>query len=91
MLSSLVARLNPCHSVSTMGGRSGISPFLFSSLKVAGRAGHKDISILPVLRTPRQEDCLEVEASLDYMQKLCPDKPEREGERREKREEEGEI
>lgn len=53
--------------------------------------GHKDISILPVLRTLRQEDCLEVEASLDYMQKLCPDKPERERERREKREGEGEI
>lgn len=31
-------------------------------------AGHKDVSILPVLRTLRQEDCLEVEASLDYMQ-----------------------
>lgn len=87
MLSSLVARLNLCHSVSTMGGRSGISLFLFSSLKVAGRAGHKDISLLPVLRTLRQEDCLEVEASLDYMQKLCPDKPERgrEGEKEKER------
>lgn len=87
MLSSLVARLNPCHSLSTMGGRSGISPFLFWSLKVLGVAGHKDISILPVLRTLRQEDCLEVEASLDYMQNSFLTN-QREGgrERREKRE-----
>lgn len=92
MLSRLVARLNPCHSLSTMRGRSG--DFTFPILVTESREGwaQRYISILPVLRTLKQEDCLEVEASLDYTQNSVPTN-QREGgrERREKREGEGEL
>lgn len=69
-----------------MGGRTG--DFTFPILVTESREGwtQRYISILPVLRTLRQEDCLEVEASLHYMQNLILTN-QREGgrERREKR------
>lgn len=72
-----------------MGGRSG--DFTFPILVTESREGwaQRYISILPVLRTLRQEDCLEVEASLHYMQNLIPTNQReggREGEKRKERE-----